>query len=393
MEKIYAYIDESGSYGFDFGKEGNQNLFIVSAIIVKESDILQIEKGTECIRKEEFNGNEIKSNGIKGNHKRRKRVLGKALNLPFHIFALVVDKRVIFSDHGIKRSKKYFYEFLNNLLYKELRAAYPSLSIIADGIGEKEFATEFCKYVESHKKPVTLFDMEDFSVVDSKQNAGVQIADLIAGTLAYIYDEKKNTDPQTKEEFLKMLYCKLLHVKFFPLSYDEQLFEHTEGNNEIDETIFTISYRKAQQFINNNEKTTDEDVKRQLFVLKYLLFRFKYNKFRKYIPTKELMNAMQNACFPRISEQVFRNRVIGKLRDSGVIISSSSKGYKLPTSEKEITDYYQHVSGVVIPMLHRLALCEDTIKVASENHINIIHSENFKGLSIILEAIKRNIYI
>lgn len=235
--------------------------------------------------------------------------------------------------------------------------------------------------------------MEVFSIVDSKQNAGVQIADLIAGTLAYIYDEKKNVDSQTKEEFMKMLYSKLLHIKFFPSSYDEQLFEHTEGNNEIDETIFTISYRKAQQFINNNEKTTDEDVKRQLFVLKYLLFRFKYNKFRKYIPTKELMNSMQNACFPRISEQVFRNRVIGKLRDSGVIISSSSKGYKLPTSEKEITDYYQHVSGVVLPMLHRLALCEDTIKVASENHINIIHSENFKGLSIILEAIKKNMYI
>ena len=132
MEKIYAYIDESGSYGFDFEKEGNQNLFIVSAIIVKESDILQIEKGTERIRKEEFNGTEIKSNGIKGNHKRRKRVLGKALNLPFYIFALVVNKKIIFSDHGIKKSKKYFYEFLNNLLYKELRAAYPSLSIIAD---------------------------------------------------------------------------------------------------------------------------------------------------------------------------------------------------------------------------------------------------------------------
>lgn len=139
MEKIYAYMDESGSYGFDFEKDGNQNLFIVSAIIVNESNIATLEDGVNEIRKQEFSGGEIKSNGIKGNHKRRKRVLGKALKLPFNIFCLIVDKRAIYSDHGIKKSKKYFYEFLNNILYRELRSVYPSLSIVVDGVGAKEF--------------------------------------------------------------------------------------------------------------------------------------------------------------------------------------------------------------------------------------------------------------
>lgn len=387
MDKIYAYIDESGSYGFDFDKNGNQNLFIVSAIIVNESNIAAIEDGVETIRKQEFSGSEIKSNGIKGNHERRKRVLGKALKLPFNVFSLIVDKRAIYSEHGIKKSKKYFYEFLNNIFYQELRSIYPSLSIVVDGVGAKEFATEFTKYVNSHRKPISLFDMEDFSVVDSQQNSGVQLADLVAGTLAYIYDEKKNTPHEDKEVFLNMLNSRILHAKFFPRSYDEQLFEHIEGDDEDDQVIFTVVYRKAQQFVNENEKSQDEDVKRQLFVLKYLLFRFKYNRFRKYIPTKELMNAMLSACYPKISEQIFRSRVIGQLRDKGVIISSSTKGYKLPTTKKEITDYYQQVSNIILPMVQRLSLCEDTIKAASNNEINIINANNFQGLYRILYAI------
>ena len=56
---------------------------------------------------EDFGGQEIKSNRIKGNHSRRIRVLNKVIKLPFNIVCLVVDKREILSAHGVRRSKKY----------------------------------------------------------------------------------------------------------------------------------------------------------------------------------------------------------------------------------------------------------------------------------------------
>lgn len=47
MERIHAYIDESGAYGFDFSKVANSTHFIITAVTVKESDIPQVEEAVK----------------------------------------------------------------------------------------------------------------------------------------------------------------------------------------------------------------------------------------------------------------------------------------------------------------------------------------------------------
>lgn len=392
MEKIYAYLDECGGYGFKDSVMNQESMFIVSAIIIKESDLETVDSALKTISKEEFCGQEIKSNRIKGNHPRRVRILNKVLKLPFNILCLIVDKRAILSEHGVRRSKKYFYEFLNQLIYNELRGAYPSLHIVTDEIGNPEFADEFTKYVKSHRIPINLFDSEVFDVVNSKFVNAIQLADLIAGTLSYVYEEKKRKRIPDGTNYLNMIEKKILRTKFFPKSYDETLFEHPEGNNNYNLKIAQIAYRKAEQFINNHTRSEDEFIRRQVFTLKYLLFRFKYNSLRRYISTKELMSALLRANYGHISEQAFRSKVIGTLRDKGVIISSSPKGYKLPSSEKEIYDYYQHVSGVVLPMIHRLNLCNESLRLGSNNSLDYLRNNDFKGLHIIVDAIKKEVH-
>lgn len=388
MERLYAYLDECGGYGFNDSVLNQERLFIVAAIIVKETDVESVNAALDIIRKEEFGGQEIKSSNIKGNHHRRVRILNKVLRLPFNILCLIVDKKEILSDHGVRRSKKYFYEFLNQLIYNELRGAYPILHIVTDEVGNPEFAEEFRKYVRTHRKPVTLFDSEEFDVVNSKSVNAVQLADLIAGTLSYVYEEKKRESVPNDINYLRMIEKKLLRTTFFPKSYDASLFEHSEGDDNYNQQIAQIAYRKAEQFIHNHSRSKDDFVTRQIFILKYLLFRFKYNSLRRYISTKELMSALLRAGYGQISEQAFRSKVIGSLRDKGVIISSSSKGYKLPSSEREIIDYYQHVSGVVLPMIHRLVLCSESLCLGSNNSLDYLLNNEFKGLQIIVDAIK-----
>ena len=143
MEKYYAYLDECGGYGFNDSVLEQERMFIVAAAIIKESDIEVVNSALSSISQEDFGGQEIKSNRIKGNHSRRIRVLNKVIKLPFNIVCLVVDKREILSAHGVRRSKKYFYEFLNQLIYNELRGAYPFLRIVTDEVGNPEFADEF----------------------------------------------------------------------------------------------------------------------------------------------------------------------------------------------------------------------------------------------------------
>ena len=65
MEKIYAYLDECGGYGFKDSVMNQESMFIVSAIIINESDLETVDSALKTISKEEFCGQEIKSNRIK----------------------------------------------------------------------------------------------------------------------------------------------------------------------------------------------------------------------------------------------------------------------------------------------------------------------------------------
>lgn len=54
MERVYAFTDESGNHGFDFNKPDISTYFIITSIIVAESDRGQIELEIERIRKKYF---------------------------------------------------------------------------------------------------------------------------------------------------------------------------------------------------------------------------------------------------------------------------------------------------------------------------------------------------
>lgn len=191
MGEISAYIDEFGAYGFDFTKSGTSNLFIIVAILVKENNIVEVDTALQDIRNKMFGGSEIKSNKVKGNHKRRIMVLNEICKLPFQIAALVVDKKEIFADHGITKNKKTFYKFLNEKMYELLCKTFPKINIVADQVGENDFLKEFASYVKSKRVRLTLFDDSFYQMVNSKSVNAIQIADFMAGTLSYIYDEEK----------------------------------------------------------------------------------------------------------------------------------------------------------------------------------------------------------
>ena len=122
--KVTAYIDESGAYGFDFEKQGCSSHFIVAAILVKNEDIESLTNATEEIRKRFFQKGEMKSKGVGKNHKRRRLLLNALKDLPFKIFVLVVDKRKFKKENTGLMFKQPFYKFLNEQLYKELRYSF-----------------------------------------------------------------------------------------------------------------------------------------------------------------------------------------------------------------------------------------------------------------------------
>ena len=75
MELVYAFTDEYGAFGWKLDNPTVSTHFIITAVIVKESDVSEYEEKAEAIRSKYFQTGEIKSQKVGANHERRLRIL------------------------------------------------------------------------------------------------------------------------------------------------------------------------------------------------------------------------------------------------------------------------------------------------------------------------------
>lgn len=385
MEKIYAFTDESGSFGWDLDNKNTSTHFIITAIIVRESDVDAVRTAVADIRDRYFPNGEIKSSRIKRSYQeRRKKIIEETLPIPYKIFSVVVEKKLLEDSRGL-RFKQSFYKFMNNIVHKELRAAFKNLVVVADEIGGSDYMQSFCKYVEEHSEFPNLYGESEFSFENSKSEVIVQLADLISGTLSFLYDEhKKDASVPNYQEILK---DKIIRIEQYPKTYVNYNLERCAIASEYDKDIAEICLHQAVDFINKYKDDTDELRQAQLIVLKYLLFRFMNNDTRAYIPTSELLNQLEWTKYGKISVQTFRKEMIGGMRDARVIISGShhKKGYKIPSKKSEIEDFLNHDISIILPMLERLKKCRDTVKLGTCGAVDLYQADAYKELKAFIE--------
>lgn len=143
----------------------------------------------------------------------------------------------------------------------------------------------------------------------------------------------------------------------------------------------------AGQFIDTKKVITQDDAD-QVNCVKLLLLYFNTYGTKKHIPTRQLIQHLQVGREELLTEHNFRTKVIGKIRDAGVLVVSSSagehKGYKLPASMQDLYKFVSHGNSVIMPMLHRIAVFRDKIKLATLNDIDILDKDEFKGLRDLL---------
>lgn len=390
MELEYAFTDEYGAFGWNLEKENVSQVFIITAILVKECDLTEFNDRAEYIRKKHFQNGEMKSSSIGSNARRRLSIIDEIVKLPFSVFSVVVDKRKCLEGMTLKglNYKPVFYKFMNNIAYSELKQAFPNLVIVADEMGSSDYMQSFCRYVMKKQKPLDLFETYDFQFQQSNKELGIQVADVICGTLSRIYDDNKREEYSSI--YFEKLKDKVVRIELFPKDFSNFDIEHSSLTNEYDVKIANLCYRQARKYIQNNEYSEDLYTNGRVLVLKYLLFRFMNNATRKYISTKELKQSLSSIGLGSINNQVFRSHIIGKLRDEKVIIASCSKGYKIPTSIGEIKDYVTHDAKIVMPMLSRLKNCRDIVKMNSNNEVDLLDGTEFNKLKKYFDNYNQN---
>lgn len=390
MERIFAFIDESGAFGWDLDNPSVSKYFILTAVIIDESNLKSVFDDAEKIRRTFFQQGEMKSSKIGSNHSRRQKLLAEISKLNCKFFSIVFDKNKLKNENykGLQ-FKQPFYKFLNNILDTELTKAFPKITIVSDSTGDNDFIKSFINYMKTRVGIPDLFGESDIQLRDSKEDVLIQVADIVSGTLQCVYDKSKNVP--NEYDFLSQIKNQFIRIEIYPQTFENYDIEKCPLASEYDIEISRICYEQARAFVIKNEKSKDLDVVAQVMTLRYLLFRFMNNNLRDYISTKELKNNLIYTGIESMTDYYFRTKVIGKLRDSDVIIASSQQGYKLPTKKRDLIDFMNHDKTILLPMLSRLKKCRNLIQLGTSDKIDLFAEEGFETMKKLFDALYKDI--
>jgi hypothetical protein len=384
MDKV-GFIDEYGDKSIEHSKSGVSTFFIVTAIIVDRANLSNIEAQIRQLTSNFTQSPEIKSSSkvFKDNSKRLAFLIQIA-QLDFKVYSVIVDKRKIFKDSGL-RFRGSFFKYINNLLDTDLYRYFPFLELVADEHGDEKFMNGFIDYVKQHHFQTELFRKPQFRFGDSKNEPLIQVADFISGTLARCYDPDKIID--NPNQIIDILKDKILHLREWPEAPTVNFRQIETNDNIYNKEIAEFSMNLINQFVLSNEHKQDEPIKNQLICLHYLMFRFKNNPL-VYIYADEIIERITNRGIS-INKRTFTKDIIGKLRDSGLLIVSSQSGYKIPCSEADLIKFFNNYNTKIFPMLKTLEQYNVLIKTATDGLINLLNHKEFSLNKELIEVIKK----
>ncbi|WP_026568640.1 DUF3800 domain-containing protein [Bacillus sp. UNC41MFS5] len=380
----FAFIDESGDYSFDFENNEVSTHFIIVAILAKESNKEWLEQEVEQVRQKYFSTEVMQSDKIDNPHLRI-QLLNELKDLPFNIYAYVVDKRKIREDCGITFEKT-FIKYMNRLIYDDLKRTFDQLDLVLVELGSKEFMTEFKNYITEKSIP-DLFNYSTFGFNNSSSEILLQLANIIAGTIAKGYDQTQYSEHYP--HFNKIIKKKIIAMNLWPQNYKNYLHDYISRNqdSEFDEVIFQQSVNLTLHYLEKNKNSEDLDEKIRIDLLKFLLFNLRENP-SEYVFTQEILDNLNAIRVNKINHHYFRSNIVSKLRDSGLLIASSNKGYKLPVCLTDIYDFVNLSSLTIHPMIQRISKCRNQILLATNNEIDILANNEYEYLKKIIEMEK-----
>src|SRR5690606_4538774 len=241
---------------------------------------------------------------------------------------------------------------------------------------------EFKNYVQQNHIR-TLFEGSEFLVNKSHNELGVQVADLMAGTLGYIFDKHKKSE--YSEVFMNIISERLISINQFPKPYLIQEYQEYTVDDNYNQAITDLSLRSifdCLDTINVDNQQKQDSVN----VLKLLVRYHESNHFKNYTTAQEFLNHLNVNRDTNISKEQFVN-MIDSLRDKGILIGSSREGYKIPTNYLEVKKYVQHGNSIIIPLLRRIKVCRESILLATNKELDILNDPEFEKLKEIIKNV------
>lgn len=367
-----AFIDEYGSFGFDFSSPDTSKYYILCAVVIDDENIDALHSVMSKVKQQNgFANAELKSSKIGSNYSRRNRILAQLLPIDFRVILFVADKQAFVKDSPLTDYKKTFIKYLHKRLYNLLYQVYPKLKIIEDEIGTSEFQESFRQYVRNNRPQYNLLNEYDFDYVDSRDELLVQLADMVGGSIGHTLTDI------TAPNYLEMLKGKILAIEYFPNKNEPYWGTTNPEDCKYNKDIYTLAIKCATDYIAKFEKAEDDEHRVRVAFLRYLLFQVNEVSPTQYISSNQILSAVREYTAHRITKNYLFRRIIAPLRDEGIIIASCSRGYKIPISVDDITTYLNQTHTIVSPMLHRVEVCRNLILQSTDGNLDILNDAAF----------------
>jgi hypothetical protein len=374
----HVFVDESGDPNLQTGLAGASEYFVLTAVIVSTEAVPDGEAKVREIINRFFPKGELKSSRIGNKRKRRKQILETFAHVKFKHYSLVIDKSEIFSKSAL-RFRRTFVKFINRSLYSRLVESFTQIHVIADAHGKSDFMTGFGDYLE-RRLPRGLFETSSFQFADSRSHPFIQVADVLAGTILRAYSAQDPLD------ILEPVRSQTILIDEWPPRLPfAGLISDLPEDERLNHIIRTNAVRNAVSFIEENSPPRDSETAAQVAAIQYMLYHFRSIDPEEYLTTRRVHRHLEELGFG-LPLRAVRERVIGRLRDHGVVIASGRSGIKLPYSVGDLHAFSEMVGSIVVPYLKRLQKARKQFLLATEGKLDIVAPERQPDLNSFLEG-------
>lgn len=374
---LFAFVDEFGDPNLNIELSGTPDHFVLVAVTVSGDELPSLSRHVESVRARHFQTGEIKSKGVGSNWTRRDRILDDLLEASFRFHVLVVHKGRLRKDTGLAY-KRSFLKYVHGLLYQRLFLAVSDLHVIADEHGSPSFMEGFRRYVRERHIP-SLFEHADIRFENSRAQPLIQLADMLAGTVGHALIEGGE---RSLVEVLDRLEDRIITFVEFPSVVRPPELLAAGAASEFDGLVRAHSLNRAAAFLDTHRDAEEHEVRCQVEVLRYLQFYAQFVSETEYVPTRRLRRLLEDTFGERPREHFFRSRIIARLRDEGVLVASSPKGYKIPLTLEDMHRFVEQADQIIHPLLARINRARDELRAASDGSLDILADPALKHLRV-----------
>lgn len=379
-----AFINTHGhsTISRDLASQDSEH-FIVCAIVVDQADDAQLTSALAQIQQQYGATDALVPDDC--SEDTLTHTLDRLLNLPFSCYLIAIDKTALSRDSGLKAPDALL-KVANKLLYKQLFESFSSIQVFADPRSDADFQSSFADYLNHHHEPDLFWDSA-LHRMPRQANLFMQLAHFLANTIAKVYANDSDSLALI-DAYRALLTANALDLKEWPTQYQSH-FSPARASQEYDQFIHAHALSKAEAFIETQQTSRDEGVRLQTCVLRHLVFHSRLSTNETYISTHRIIEHLARCGFTGITEQAIRSQIISKLRDKDVIIASCNRGYKLPSSHRDLHDFFERVNSQVLPLLERVNKARNSYMHASEDKVDLLKGPKYPELVKFLHVLNQ----